>query len=309
MPSWYYPKSERMTAVQAEIDAAAQALQSAQDNLDLIKKNAGSSQFLSIEEKLSSARSAYETAQAVLDQTAQDSAAKELRDAAQNSFDLAKNNLDDAQKAYDDAVTTAGAQDILKARAKVTIAQQRLYAAQNALAALQTGSQSLAFQSVANSVDQAKASQLQAEAAVQQAQANLDMIHTQIDQLTITAPIDGMVLTSSVQPGEILPAGTTGLSLARLDQLTLTVYIPESQYGQINLGEQASLKVDSYPGETFAAAVTRIANQAEFTPRNVQTADERQTTVYAIEFENRQQRWQTQTGHARRRDFPAVAAV
>ena len=74
------------------------------------------------------------------------------------------------------------------------------------------------------------------------------------------------------------------LTVARLETLTVTVYISEDRYGEVSLGEAATLQVDSFPGESFAATVTRIADQAEYTPRNVQTKEERQTTVYAVEL-------------------------
>ena len=69
-----------------------------------------------------------------------------------------------------------------------------------------------------------------------------------------------------------------------MDKLTITVYIPEDRYGQINIGDMAIVKVDSFPGETFDAVVVRIADQAEYTPRNVQTEEDRRTTVFAIEL-------------------------
>jgi multidrug resistance efflux pump len=74
------------------------------------------------------------------------------------------------------------------------------------------------------------------------------------------------------------------MTIAVLDKLTITVYIPEDKYGQIKLGDRAKLSVDSFPDETFEAMVIRIANRAEYTPRNVQTKEDRQTTVYAIEL-------------------------
>jgi multidrug resistance efflux pump len=63
------------------------------------------------------------------------------------------------------------------------------------------------------------------------------------------------------------------------------VYLSEDRYGEVNVGDEVSLTVDSFPNETFTAVVTRIADQAEYTPRNVQTKEERQTTVYAIKLE------------------------
>ena len=79
--------------------------------------------------------------------------------------------------------------------------------------------------------------------------------------------------------------GSGLLVLGKLDTLQVTVYIPEDRYGQITLGQAASVSVDSFPGETFAGKVTHIADQAEYTPRNVQTADGRKTTVFAVEIE------------------------
>lgn len=92
------------------------------------------------------------------------------------------------------------------------------------------------------------------------------------------------MLTRSIEPGEVLQAGMTALTIGKLDTLKVTVYIPENRYGEVKLGDTASLSVDSFPGVTFSATVTRIANQAEFTPRNVQTQAERQTTVYAVQL-------------------------
>jgi HlyD family secretion protein len=70
-----------------------------------------------------------------------------------------------------------------------------------------------------------------------------------------------------------------------ISQLTITVYVPEDRYGAIKLGEQANVAGDSFPGQTFSATVTHIADQAEFTPRNVQTAEGRSSTVYAIKLQ------------------------
>jgi HlyD family secretion protein len=96
--------------------------------------------------------------------------------------------------------------------------------------------------------------------------------------------VDGVVLTRSIQPGEVIQAGMTALVIGEVSQLKVTVYLAEDKYGQVHLGDHASLKVDSYPNESFEAAVTRIADQAEYTPNNVQTKEERQTTVYAVEL-------------------------
>ncbi len=124
----------------------------------------------------------------------------------------------------------------------------------------------------------------QAQAAVASARAALDVILTQIDKLELAAPSDGVILYRSVDPGDVVMPGAPAITLGRLQALTITVYIPENQYGQIRLGQGATVAVDSFPGTRFEAQVTRIADRAEFTPRNVQTPEGRQTTVFAVDL-------------------------
>jgi HlyD family secretion protein len=128
--------------------------------------------------------------------------------------------------------------------------------------------------------DQSDAAQAQVEAA----QAALDIIDVQIGKLTILSPLGGVVMSRAVQPGEITLPNATLLVLGLEDDKTITVYIPENRYGEVKLGDNAQVKVDSFPNQTFEATVTYIADQAEFTPRNVQTAEGRSTTVYAVKL-------------------------
>jgi HlyD family secretion protein len=94
----------------------------------------------------------------------------------------------------------------------------------------------------------------------------------------------GVILVRNVEPGEFVQPGAVALTMANLSELTITVYVPEDQYGKISLGQQATVTVDSFPGESFTAEVIHIASQAEFTPRNVQTVEGRSSTVYAIKL-------------------------
>jgi multidrug resistance efflux pump len=98
----------------------------------------------------------------------------------------------------------------------------------------------------------------------------------------VYATVNGIVIDRAAEPGEIVAAGTTLVTIGDLDDLTLTVYVPEDRYGQIILGQVCQVTADSFPGRTFKGTVTHIADQAEFTPRNVQTTDSRKTTVFAI---------------------------
>jgi HlyD family secretion protein len=100
----------------------------------------------------------------------------------------------------------------------------------------------------------------------------------------ITSPLDGVVLTNLVQVDEFAPAGSTVMVVASLNDLNLKIYVPENLYGQIGLGQAFPVMVDSFPGQTFNGTVTYISDQAQFTPRNVQTIDSRKTTVYAVQL-------------------------
>jgi HlyD family secretion protein len=207
-----------------------------------------------------------------------------LSESSQVLFDKAKEELDNAQNAYDELLSTEGADQVLQARAQVAVAQERYYTALDYLRILQKGDQSTGVAAAEGAKNQAQAAVDQAQKAVEQAQANLDLLETQIAKLTIYAPTAGTVLTRNVEPGEFVQPGATVFKLANLENLTITVYVPEDRYGEISLGQQADVNVDSFPGETFTAQVSYIADTAEYTPRNVQTVEGRSATVYAIKL-------------------------
>jgi multidrug efflux pump subunit AcrA (membrane-fusion protein) len=98
----------------------------------------------------------------------------------------------------------------------------------------------------------------------------------------IRSPIDGVVLESPMQVGELVMPGSILFTVADLTRLNLTVFVPEDRYGQIFLGQTYPVKVDSYPDKVFSGQVSHIADSAEFTPRNVQTVQGRKDTVYAV---------------------------
>jgi multidrug resistance efflux pump len=123
------------------------------------------------------------------------------------------------------------------------------------------------------------------EAKVGQAQAALDALRTQRDKLTLAAPSDGIVISAPIHEGEVAAQGAPLLTLAYLDQVQLTVYVPETILGQIAVGEAVHVQVDSFPDRVYEGTVTRIADNAEFTPRNVSTQEERSNLVFAVEID------------------------
>ncbi len=210
------------------------------------------------------------------------------------TLDNAQQNLDDAQADLASVEKGSDAIDLALAEAGVATAEAKLADAQNHYAEVQNGpdpddlaaAQSrLAAAQAALTAAKAGASPEQlaaAQAQVDAAQAALDMLDVQIGKLTLTAPADGVVLSRAIEPGEVANPGATLLVIGELDELTITVYVPEDRYGSIALGQTAQVSVDSLPGEKLTATVTHVADQAEFTPRNVQTAEGRRTTVFAI---------------------------
>jgi HlyD family secretion protein len=121
-----------------------------------------------------------------------------------------------------------------------------------------------------------------AQAQVESGEAALNLLQVQLEKLNLHAPQPGRVLYRFAEPGEVALPGAPLLTLARLDELTITIYLPEDRYGAVSLGQVAEVQVDSFPGQVFTAVVTHIADQAEFTPRNVQTSEGRRATVFAI---------------------------
>ena len=118
------------------------------------------------------------------------------------------------------------------------------------------------------------------------AQSKLDTLDTQLKKLTIYAPMDGVILVRNVEPGEFVQPGAVALTLADLSSLTITVYVPDPREHEIKLGQSATVTIDVSSGAspTFTAEVTHIADQAEFTPRNVQTVEGRSSTVFAVKL-------------------------
>jgi len=314
-PLWYFSQDEQITASQAEADASEQAMQQAQTNLDQVVRSLNNSDFVSAETRLANARISYLVAQSV--QThAQATGGKVSPDdislpdlpalapsyririrvakglsgdsnvitTAQNSLDAAQTELEDAQQAYDALLNTDAADRVLKARAAVSVARERHEVALDNLGKLQTGEYSSQVKIASLSLEQAKNGLQQVQGAVNQAEANLALLDTQLKKLTVYAPIDGVILTRNVEPGEFVQPGASAVTMADLAELTITVYVPEDHYGEISLGQGATVTVDSFPNETFAATVSSISDQAEFTPRNVQTVQGRSATVYAVKL-------------------------
>jgi HlyD family secretion protein len=117
-----------------------------------------------------------------------------------------------------------------------------------------------------------------------QADAALNEAESVLKDLTITAPTSGTVTTRMVDVGEVVAAGAPLLELVDLDRLYLKVYVPEVQIGKLRLDLAARIYTDAFPDQPFDATVHYIASKAEFTPKEVQTPDERVKLIYAVKL-------------------------
>ncbi len=284
LPGWYFEKGEQIAALQSQLVDAQKKVDDELANLDKTLKDASNSDFVGAEKRLDGAQQLFNIAQKTLDDA---KAAKDnttLADAAQKSLDAAQSELDAAQKSYNQMLSSDAATKVREARARVAVARSILQNVQDAIDHLNSGDESLQVTLAKTGLEQVKSGLDQANAALAQAQAAEQLTQVQLNKAIVKSNTSGVVLSAPVNVGEFAAPGTTIVEVGGLDSVTLTVYIPESQYGKVQLGEKAKISVDSFSGKTFDGNVTLIANQAEFTPRNVQTADSRSTTVYKVEI-------------------------
>jgi len=131
-----------------------------------------------------------------------------------------------------------------------------------------------------------KEEDLQARRAdVTRAAAQVGMTDTQIDDTVVTSPVDGVVLVKSAEVGEVLAAGTTVVTIGDIDHPWLRGYINETDLGRVKIGSPATLTTDSYRGRTYPGRVSFISSASEFTPKQIQTKEERVKLVYRIKID------------------------
>ncbi len=284
LPVWYFEKNERIQAMEAEVTAAEAVLERELDNLEIELADVSRGDFVAAEARLAQAESAIEIAALTRDQAYAAMDNQELRDAADEAYDAASAELESAQQAYESLLSSSEAETILEARAEVAVARERLSRAREALEFLKSGEQSLQVAAAEAGLHAAETGITQAEAAVQQAEDALALLSIQLEKVSVHAPSDGVVLVRNLEIGELVSPGGAVMRLGRLDEVSLTVYIPEDQYGRIQLGQEVLIKSDSFSAYVFNGEVIHIAEEAEFTPRNVQTVDGRKSTVFAIDI-------------------------
>jgi multidrug resistance efflux pump len=154
------------------------------------------------------------------------------------------------------------------AQTQLAIAEANLHAAEARLAQTKAGARSEQV--------------LVAEAQLAQASAARNQVSVQLAKAALNAPRAGLVLSRPIHEGEQVSPGAPLMTIGSLDTVRLTLYIAEADIGRIRQGQQVEVSVDSYPNKIFNGTISFIAQEAQFTPRNVQTQAERVTTVFAV---------------------------
>jgi multidrug resistance efflux pump len=123
-----------------------------------------------------------------------------------------------------------------------------------------------------------------AEAKLQQAKAVLSELDAQLKDKTVVAPCNAEVSVMDLHAGEIIPANKTVATLTRLDTIWTRVYLPERELARVRIGQEVTVKVDAYRKRSFKGKIVQIPGVAEFTPRNVQTPEERSAQVFGLKI-------------------------
>ncbi len=121
-----------------------------------------------------------------------------------------------------------------------------------------------------------------AQAQLDRARAALKQIDTQLSELEVKSPSDAFIEVMRVRPGDLIAQGASVATLIEVDRLFVRVYVPEPEVGHLRLGKETTVSVDTFRGEAFKGEIEHIASRGEFTPRNVQTREERNHQMFGV---------------------------
>lgn len=276
----------RAGATASDLTAAQAALTAAQQNYEKVRAGLTADQIAQLKAQVDNAQASVEQAQSAYDRIGGASNPQIGMTPQSAALQQATNNYRAALAAYGDAMTHPTAAELAVAQSQVDQARAAVAhltpdAAQLAVAQSQVEQARAALERLTPTADAIAIAQAQ----VKQAENALAVLQVQASKLTIASPANGVIALRTVHVGEIAAPGATLLTVAALDPVKLTIYVPEARLGEIKLGDEIRVQVDSFPARTFKGKVIFIASQAQFTPRNVQTKDQRVNTVFAVKLQ------------------------
>jgi HlyD family secretion protein len=194
--------------------------------------------------------------------------ARQAVNQAESGLDVAQKDRDRMTELFDKGSVTGKQRDDAEARYDVALAQFR--SAKQALKKVMTIARPEEIRA--------------AEAQLRQAESVRDLTLKSISDCRITSPVRGIVTSLPVDMGELVGPGSIVATVSALDTVTLTIYISEIELGWVRFDQIATLSVDATPEKTFEGTVTFISPTAEFTPKSIQTKDERVKLVYGVKI-------------------------
>ncbi|MEJ2677634.1 MAG: efflux RND transporter periplasmic adaptor subunit [Gemmatimonadota bacterium] len=225
-----------------------------------------------LDARLAAAQAQAQAAQAVLRELERGARPEELAQAraaeraARQRYEDAKRDMERAQRLFAGGAISQESHD--KAQTAFDVAQAAYDQAREQRQLVQAGPRP-------ERIAAQRALVRQAQAAVRQVDANLA-------HAVVEAPFDGVVTVKHREEGETVSPGLPVVTVMNPGDRWIRIYVPENQVGRVSIGQKAVIRSDSYPGREYDGVVTFIASQAEFTPRNVQTPQERVKLVYAV---------------------------
>ena len=226
---------------------------------------------------------------------------------ARARVERARSEFDRAKADWDRAQPLMKAEDISRAqydqfRARYEAAKAQLEEAEQWLALVEEGPREETIEQARAAVQQAEAALRLAEAQrielrrrrqevdarkaeIRRAEAQVGYLETQLADTVATAPVGGIVLSKAAEVGEVLAAGTTVVTIGDLDHPWVRGYINETDLGRVKIGAPVRVTTDTFPGKVYQGRVTFIASEAEFTPKQIQTQEERVKLVYRIKID------------------------
>jgi HlyD family secretion protein len=263
-------------------------------------------QSQNLEGQIAQRQAEFDSAQAVLDELLAGNRSQDVEQARAN-LERARTELETAERDWHRAQTLFRAEDISasafdQAKARFEVAGAALKQAEERFSLVQEGARPETIAGARAQLSRAQAGLRLAEANrlevkrtrqerearlldLRAIEAELRVIDVQLADAVAISPIDGVVLTKSAEEGEVVAAGTALLTLGDIEHPWLRGYVGERDLGRIKLGTPVRISTDSYPGKAYRGTISFISSEAEFTPKHIQTPEERVKLVYRLKVE------------------------